>query len=73
MKLSILVPIPIRLIVGVLTFMICFVAYMLRANISIEILAMVHKDEDDPDVSFPNQFFLKIQSKTVFFPVWSTL
>lgn len=34
-----------------MTFMITFVAYMLRANISINILAMVRKNESDADVS----------------------
>lgn len=47
-----LVLIPIRLVVGVLAFLICFVSYLLRANISIGVLAMVQKNADDPDVSF---------------------
>lgn len=40
-----------RFFVAFMTFMITFVAYMLRANISISILAMVQKNELDPDVS----------------------
>lgn len=48
--ISISVFIPVRTIVGLMTFMISFVALMLPANISIGILAMVHKDENDPDV-----------------------
>lgn len=32
--------IPTRLNVGIMSFLICFVAYILRANISINILAM---------------------------------
>lgn len=40
-----------RFFVAFMTFMITFVAYMLRANISISILAMVQKNELDPNVS----------------------
>lgn len=43
--------IPVRLAVGVMAFMICFISYMLRANIAIGMLAMVKSGKVEPDVS----------------------
>lgn len=54
---AILGSIPVRFFVAFMTFMITFVAYMLRSNISINILAMVRKNEVDPDVCI---LYLKI-------------
>lgn len=34
-----------------MAFMICFIAYMLRANIAINMLAMVETNKTDPNVS----------------------
>ncbi|XP_031626971.1 sialin-like [Contarinia nasturtii] len=41
--------IPVRLAVGVMVFFICFFAYVLRSNIAISLLAMVDKNNSDPD------------------------
>lgn len=46
--------IPVRFFVGIMAFLITFVAYMLRANISINMLAMARMEADDPDVSERN-------------------
>lgn len=42
---------PVRLAVGLMAFVICFIAYMLRANIAIGMLAMVQTNKSEPDVS----------------------
>lgn len=61
--------IPTRFNVAMMLFMACFVAYMVRVNISVNILAMVVPDnktgeaEEPPDVRQYNLFFFFLIQK----------
>lgn len=45
---------PTRLYIGVMLFMACFVTYMLRVNMSLNLLAMVSDGKEQPDVRNTN-------------------